>query len=562
MNPDQLFHQATQAHQQGNLPQAEQLYCQVVTQAPSHADAHHLLGLVCSQQGRHTEAGQHLQQAIRLSPANAIYQNNLGEVLRLQGQLIEAAGAYQQALTLAPDFAEAYCNLGNVSWQQGQADGAIRCYRQAIRFKPTYVKAYQNLSGALAERGQDEEAEAFGTFVQILVAPPSHPLGGEKDNHSPHWGARGATKHILFLDPLNVDYTPNTPYRQPLGGSQSALCYLAEAFAEQGHTVYLFNRNSQPRLARGVLSLTLPTNLNKIQPILAQLQLDAVIVCNYAPIIEWLIPQFGPKTRLILWTGHAHDQSDVKALANPDIANGWNAIAFVSEWQKTQYLQQFPLDPARCVVMRNAISPRFEHVFDEADAVLPQKQPPLLVYTSTPFRGLDRLLAAFPLIQAEIPDVGLKIFSSMKVYQWAEKDREFQHLYQQAQAMPGVEYVGSIPQPELAAELRQATVLAYPNTYAETSCIVVMEAMASGCRVVTSDLGALPETSAGFADLISFDLPADQYVEQFSQQVIAVLKQTIANDPETEADLKRQIDFANTHYTWRSRAQEWLEWLA
>ena len=37
--------------------------------------------------------------------------------------------------------------------------------------------------------------------------------------------------------------------------------------------------------------------------------------------------------------------------------------------------------------------------------------------------------------------------------------------------MEGVEYVGSVSQVELAAALKGAMVLAYPNTFAETSCI-------------------------------------------------------------------------------------------
>ncbi|NJL55304.1 glycosyltransferase [bacterium] len=233
----------------------------------------------------------------------------------------------------------------------------------------------------------------------------------------------------------------------------------------------------------------------------------------------------------------------------------------MSNWQREQYCQKFGIDPAKTFVLRNAIAPAFQNLFSQGEAIYPQKErPPVLAYTSTPFRGLDLLLQLFPRIRDRIPGTRLKVFSSMKVYQVSEaQDRERHgHLYQQCLDTEGVEYVGSIPQPQLAAELRHVSALAYPNTFPETSCIVAMEAMAGGCWVVSSELGALPETTAGFGRLVPLTEDRDAYADRFVAETVDVLT---LDSSESEVHLRSQVAHMNQTCTWRIRATQCSEWL-
>ncbi len=131
-----------------------------------------------------------------------------------------------------------------------------------------------------------------------------------------------------------------------------------------------------------------------------------------------------------------------------------------------------------------------------------------MIYSSTPFRGLDLLPIAFSTIRAAIPGTWLKIFSSMKVYQSPDIHDPFSPLYELSRALDGVEYVGSVSQPELARAFQSADILAYLNTFPELACIAVMEAMASGCLVIPSSFGALPESTGGHGFLM--DVSKDQ----------------------------------------------------
>lgn len=383
---------------------------------------------------------------------------------------------------------------------------------------------------------------------------------------------------IAFLDTYTWDYTVETPYREPLGGTQSAICYLAEALAALGNEVFLLNNTSVSGMFRGVDCRRRAADAENLELLRS---LDFLVIVNIAGKAKEIKPLLGDRTKLILWIHNEPGFVFLENFKNSTETDACDALVFVSDWQRSRFHALFGVELNRCHVLRNAIAPCFANLFPDNVSILAQKsRPPVIAYTSTPFRGLDILLKVFPAIRQAVPETKLKVFSSMKVHQIdGNADKTFfGELYQQCQETEGVEYIGSIPQPELVRQLRSVAVFAYPNTYSETSSIAVMEAMASGCRIVTSELAALPETTAGFARLVSLSgretlasisnwqraaKPEWQsYIGRFLEATVAVLKEgAVAGGATVETHLRQQVEYINRGCTWPARAREWVELL-
>ncbi len=361
---------------------------------------------------------------------------------------------------------------------------------------------------------------------------------------------------IAFLDTQQLDYTADTPYRQPLGGSQSALCYLAAALAQLGHEVAVLNATTLPGRYRDVQFINFTRIPCEVLP-----RFDFVVVLNLPHGLQ-LRRELGIRAPLVLWLSHAADQPVVAPLAQPEERDAWSGFAFVSDWQRERFVEQFriPCDKAR--VLRNAISPAFAETplspaWFERDE---QQEPPMLVYTSTPFRGLDVLLLAFRIIRQQIPQLRLRVFSSMAIYQVKAAQDQYRPLYAQC-LTEGVDYRGPVGQARLAQELRGVAGLAYPSTFAETSCIAVLEAMAAGAFIFTTRLGALPETTNGFGYLVDDEPDAQILAERFAAMTVKAWHELLANPAAASQRRAAQAQYVRDRYRWSDRAAEWVSWL-
>ena len=103
---------ALQHHTAGRLPEAENIYQQILQTNPDQLVALHLLGVIAHQVGKNDVAVDLINKALAIKPDYAEAHNNLGLALQGKGKLDEAVASYQKALALKPEYIEAYFNCG------------------------------------------------------------------------------------------------------------------------------------------------------------------------------------------------------------------------------------------------------------------------------------------------------------------------------------------------------------------------------------------------------------------------------------------------------------------
>ena len=280
--------------------------------------------------------------------------------------------------------------------------------------------------------------------------------------------------------------------------------------------------------------------------------LDQVQICTSIP---GKVPLHPTKVN-ILWQQNSYDQANLapwfKDKSNHD---KYNWYVFNSHWCYEKFRMMFDIPTHRSVVIKNAI-----------DKIEPNKleykkgDPIKLIYTSTPWRGLNVLLAAMQLI--ENPLIHLDVYSSTQIYGDGFKlanDDKFKDLYDQATKIPNVTYIGYKPNEFIKDNLKNYHMFVYPNIWEETSCIAAIEAMAAGLYCVTTDYGALFETCAEFAAYVPYEKDFIKLAKTFASTIEAAANQL--HEPYVREHLQFQINYTNKFYLWDSRKNYWNKFL-
>ncbi len=315
------------------------------------------------------------------------------------------------------------------------------------------------------------------------------------------------------------------PENHPLGGSETAALRMAQALINHGQNVKILTDADQ----------------------LTNHKCDV-----FVSLRQWQVFHNGflPGKRNYLWCHDDADQSLVRPLEDPRLAkpiyDQLDGVFLLSHYQAQRWLASLNLPVKKLILTTNGIPmERFE---PHPEKLAMRK--PWAYYSSTPFRGLEILLMAWPYIQSAVPDAQLHICSSMGIYNPDNKEQEYAPMYEKAKQLPGVHYHGSVGQAELRNIAQHCRVLAYPCIFPETSCIAAMEAMAAGCVVVSSSLGALPETA--------WQNPLFPLVDGWLDLWIIEIIRLFKDNRYYEQKAYQNLAIANV-FDWNLVASHWLE---
>ena len=253
----------------------------------------------------------------------------------------------------------------------------------------------------------------------------------------------------------------------------------------------------------------------------------------------------------VLWQKMAPDQPHFQEFfKSEEQINQYDYYVFNSHWNYEQFRKTFKLPEHRCTVIKNGIP---DIVKRDPE---PRRDKIKLIYHPTPWRGLSVLLGAMQLINN--PNIILDVYSSTQVYGDDFKknnDDRYKSLYEQAEKLPNVNYIGYKPHNYILENLNTYDAFVYPNIWEETFCISALEALACGLYVATTDNGALYETCTEFPIYIPYDRNWENLAKQFAAVIDGIAGQI--NTDGCKNHLRFQQTFFNHFYNWKTIAGHW-----
>jgi glycosyltransferase involved in cell wall biosynthesis len=187
-----------------------------------------------------------------------------------------------------------------------------------------------------------------------------------------------------------------------------------------------------------------------------------------------------------------------------------DAIIINSQSLRCEIERYLEVDPRKLKLIYEAVD---HDLFKPGDAAAARARvasygvtKPFVLFVSSlwPYKNCDGLLRAWAIARHELGDHQLAIVGPGRDERYVAR---LHALAAELGILDNLVFIGGVPLEETVRFYQGADVFVYPS-FNETFGLPILEAMACGCPVVTSDVSAMPETAGGAAVLADPKDPA------------------------------------------------------
>jgi len=378
-------------------------------------------------------------------------------------------------------------------------------------------------------------------------------------------------KIVFWLGSACEVWDPRTALGTGIGGSETAAIYMSRELAKLGHEVVVYADVPMQDFGQGVVWLPYRQALVNLQDG-KKIACDLFVSSRSAEARHQLSPLC---RRAWLWLHDLHCGPDWENL----IGTTYDRVLCLSDWARNKFIDTYPgVDERRVILTRNGVDlVRFQ----EHDDLRPGRQhgrlraglvPLKVIYSSSPDRGLDRLLGLWPQIcelalkgpggmpvvlgrrQFQLPE--LHVYYGFDNWRKLAARRDNGYIEQKRIASleaklattAGVFVHGRVGQVELARAFLNSHLWLYPTDFPEISCITAMEAQMAGCKIVATRFAALPETApnAWFVDP-----PA--HTAEYARRFLEATWEALIDDID--------VVVGASLWSWTKVAEQWHSWI-
>lgn len=309
---------------------------------------------------------------------------------------------------------------------------------------------------------------------------------------------------IAFIDVVGLTYNGDTVGSRGLGGSESAVIYMAEELAKLGHDVNVHCSCEDADTKSGTFNDVQYIDHSSTNTYAHGLVYDVVVsVRSVAPFMEgnpYCKSAVKSKHR-VLWMHDTFCEGDEHI--EPMVNQGFIDEIFTLSDFHTNYVLNATHGPRRNyeVLKDKVFQTRNGITKWQKPIPLDQKIPRRFVYNASATKGMVPLLNdIWPEISRRFPDAHLDVIGGYYRFKDGAADDQEKTVRAYMQSPPdNVTLHGVIPQYKVAEIVSKAQYMLYPPAFPETFGISTLESLYYRTPVITSNFGALEETAIDMA---------------------------------------------------------------